>query len=108
MLTMADFRGGSQTQAPVANFFLRPQLRRLIIVNTSTPSLKGKLPQATRYSITGGEIAVIFNIGVAFDVVNWSDTVIGTLATNKVGVILLTDNTTDNGAWYMLKYDRAT
>lgn len=105
---MARFRGGSQRLTPVVDFFLRPQLKRLVIVVTSTAGLKGKLPQATRYRITGGDIGTIFNLGtVSFDIVDWDGNVVHTLAINKVAVVVLTDNTTDAGEWWVLEYDVA-
>lgn len=101
MFIQEEFFGRSQTLTPGVDFDIVPQVGKVVLVTASVGSLKGKLPDARRFYTTGGPITWVFNQGAnSFDIYDHNAaTLVVAVAAGQVATILLTDNTTSNGAW---------
>ncbi len=95
-----DFHGGSLFESISADAKLEHTRARVWSINATAPALSVILPDARRFSHTGGPMFEVLNLGAnAFDIVDQSLTLIGTVAVGEACEVVLLDNSTADGDW---------
>ena len=104
-MTLNDFFGGSTFLTGPDTVYIKTELSRVKAFTPSGPGQRVVLPKANRQSFTaGGPIFYLMNLSNndAYDVYDNSESVlVGIVATQSICVIVLADDTTDDGLWYM-------
>jgi len=95
-----DFHGDSLFIQIVANTKLEHTRARVWSISAKGPGLFAILPDARRFSHTGGPMFEVLNLGTnSFDIVDQSLTLIGTVAVGEACEVVLLDNSIANGDW---------
>ena len=106
MIPRADFMSGSQDLTPGVNFsFVKNG--RLARVAASAGSLKGNLPDATRFKPGHPHFYILNGGSNAFDIADFGGNVIQNLTTGKAAIVSLLTNTTQNGVWVVAVRNQA-
>lgn len=96
-----EFHGDAQYLNMAGNTNLEHTLGRMVTATAKGAGLDLILPDATRFTHTGGPIFEIFNIGGShsIDVVDQSSGLIASIAPGFSGEVLLLDNSDADGDW---------
>ena len=97
---------GSQDLAPGSNFTIAPG-GRLVRVVAGAGSLKGNLPDATRFKKGHPHFYILNGGPTAFDIADFGGNVLANLTANKVAIVSLLTNTTQNGVWVIYVRNQA-
>lgn len=97
---------GSQDLAPGSNFTIAPG-GRLVRVVAGAGSLKGNLPDATRFKKGHPHFYILNGGATAFDIADFGGNVLQNLTAFKVAIVSLLQNTTQNGVWVIYVRNQA-